>query len=290
MSGLEFITANSKAEALAVLDRRGGEVVVLAGGTTLMGKLAHQEQTPAAILHVGRLMDLRNIEKDKGLRIGALVTLREIATGPELTRYASLREAARLAGGWQSQNVGTVGGNICNATENADLVPPLLVHGAMVELESQKTGIRSIPLSQFVAERLRTPRSFGELVVAVTLDPVRERTADTFIKVGRRSAMELSIASIAVRLTLAEEGRVEDVRIAAGAFAMAPFRANDAESYLRGKALTDGAIAEAATLILSAASPVSDVAATAEYRRMVVPRVFGRAVRDCAKVASKAPH
>ena len=282
---MEFITANNKAEALAILDRLRGDAAILAGGTTAMAKLARKALTPKAILHLGRLTELRFIENDEAggrLKIGALVTLRELAAAPELARYASVREAAAVCGGWQSQSVGTIGGNICNATVNADLVPPLLVHGAMVVLESEKAGIRSIPLSQFVAERHETRLSRGDLVVAVILDPVGARTADTFTKVGRRSAMELSIASIAVRLTLAKERRVEDVRIAVGAFAVAPFRANDAEAFLRQKLLTEEAIAEAAGLILSAASPAADVAGTAEYRRMVLPRVFGRVVRYCA--------
>jgi len=227
---VDFISAHTLDEAVAVLDRLGGDATLLAGGSDVMVQLERREIDPGTLFHVEPLTELGAIEADGHLHLGALVTHRSIATSPLVaSRHRSLAVAASLVGGWQTQAVGTIGGNIANASPAADLVPPLLVHGATVTLASS-SGERQLPLGSFITGRRQTARRGDELVTFVDLEEPPERTADSFVKIGRRSAMEVSIVGVAVRLTLAADGAVvEDLRIAVCSCGPLAFRAHDAD-------------------------------------------------------------
>ena len=125
----------------------GGSVRIRAHGRrhVLMRRIARGRQNSAAIISIEPIKDLRGIDST-ARNIGSLVTLRQLATSLSLARYGSLRSAAAACGGWQTQNVGTTGGNICNASPASDLLPPLLVHGARVNLESAQGGRRTLAL------------------------------------------------------------------------------------------------------------------------------------------------
>lgn len=287
---MEFISATSKAEALSVLGRFGSDAAPLAGGTDLMVQIARQERRPAAVVHIERLAELRGLDMSAGrAHIGALVTQKTLTDRLAGSPYAGLALAASLSGGWQTQNVGTVGGNVCNASPAADLVPPLLAHGARVRLESAE-GARSLPLAEFILGRRRTARAPDELVIGFELDPAGPLEADIFEKVGRRGAMEIAIASVAVRVRLGADGRtLDDARIAIGAMGPVPFRAHAAEAVLIGRPLDAAGLREASAALLAAASPITDTRGSADYRRAVVPRVFERVLRACIAAAASRP-
>ena len=227
---MEFLSVASKDEALDLLERFGDDCAVMAGGTVLMRRIARGRQNSAAIISIERIKDLRGIDST-ARNIGSLVTLRQLATSPSLARYGSLRSAAAACGGWQTQNVGTTGGNICNASPTSDLLPPLLVHGARVNLESARRGRRTLALDSFILGLERMDRRPDELLVSVDVDPMRDDAVDTAVKVGRRSAMEIAAVSLAIRLVLRSDGRtIDDIRIAVGAVGPTVFRATEAEA------------------------------------------------------------
>lgn len=287
---MEFVTAPSLDEALNTLSNFGSEATVVAGGTAVLYQLSAGIRTAARVVHVERLADLSYVRHDGGVRIGALTTMRAVAEAPALTSLAGgLVTAAASCGGWQTQFVATIGGNVCNASPGADLAPPLLVHDARVTLTSAARGTRSMALGAFLAEHRRTAREPDELVTEIAFDEPPARTADVYYKVRRRGAMELPIVGVATRVTLDEAGEtIEDIRIAACAVGPTPFRAGEAESVLKGAVLSDAPLAEAGAALVESATFFTDARASADYRRAVLPRVLANTVEQCAARARAA--
>lgn len=275
---------DSLRETLEALANFGDEACVLAGGTDVMVQVARGEIRPDVLIHIERVPGLANIERNGHVRLGALATHRAIAGSQDMgDGYSSLPSAAGAIGGWQTQAVGTLGGNLGNASPAADLLPPLLVHGAQVELASV-AGTRRVALDQFLVGRRVTARRADELIIGVELEPVPQRSADSFVKVGRRSAMEVSIVGVAMRLTLDEElSKVLDARIAVCSCGPLAFRATEAEHVLVGQELSTDVIAAAGAALLGRAQPIDDIRASATYRRRLLPRVLGKALEDCRR-------
>lgn len=285
---MEFIDAESLDHALSVLRERGSEVTVLAGGTDVMVGYLRGEALPSTLLHVRRIGELRGVAANGTTEVGALVTHRELATDPQIVAgFQSLAEAAATVGGRQTQNAGTVGGNIANASPAADTAPPLLVADARVTLVGSG-GERTLPLADFVLDRKQTALEPDELVKSISLEPAGAGTGEVYLKVARRGAMEVALVGLAARLSF-EGDTVGDARIAVCSVAPTPFRATEAEAALVGSCLDGEAVAEAGRLLQAAATPINDPRASAEYRSMVLPGLLKRAVglcRDRAGLAS----
>jgi CO/xanthine dehydrogenase FAD-binding subunit len=215
--------------------------------------------------------------------IGSLTTHRALATSTLLADdYDSIRTAAASVGGWQTQAVGTIGGNVCNASPAADLIPPLLVHGAKVKLLSQKRGERTLPLSGFLLGRRLTARKADELLTHISLETAPVRTADIYLKVGRRSAMEVAIVGLALRLSMSDDhSTISDVRIATCATGPVSRRAEAAEAELIGKYFSPALLRTAGEALVDTVAPIDDVRGSAAYRIMVLPRLLKRAVQIC---------
>ena len=289
---MEFVTAASLDEALDSLSRLGSEAAVVAGGTAVLYQLSAGMIRASRIVHVERLDDLSYVERDGAVRIGALTTMRTLAESPDFASLCGgLVTAAASCGGWQTQFVATVGGNICNASPGADLAPPLLVHDARVTLASAERGARSMQLAAFFTGHRQTAREPDELVTEIAFDTPLSRTADNYVKVRRRGAMELPIVGVATRVTLDESGEtIADIRIAACAVGPVPFRADEAETILKGAPVRRAPLTEAGIALVERATFFSDAKASAEYRRAVLPRVLAHAVEQCvSQVRSDGP-
>ena len=284
---MEFVTAESLDEALDTLSNLGSEAAVVAGGTAVLYQLSAGMRRASRVVHVERLSDLSYVRCNGGVRIGALTTMRTVAESPDLaSQCRGLVTAASSCGGWQTQFVATVGGNMCNASPGADLVPSLLVHDAQVTLASVQRGARSIPLAAFFTGHRQIARKPDELMTEIALDTPPARTSDVYVKVRRRGAMELPIVGVATRVTLDEAGdSITDIRIAACAVGPTPFRASEAEAILKGAAAHDASVGEAGAALVEQASLFSDARASAEYRRAVLPRVLTHAIEQCVSRA-----
>jgi CO/xanthine dehydrogenase FAD-binding subunit len=207
---VEFVTAESVEHGLDWLSNRGEHTLPVAGGTDVMIQLARKECSAATLLSLSKLEPpFSSIEFDPSgnCRIGASVTHRTIATDARIKeRFPALAAAAATVGGYQTQAVGTIGGNICNASPAADLLPPLLVYDAKIELI--RAGVsepRSLKLSEFLVGRRATRRESTELVSTIVI-PTDGITHDVYLKVGRRSATEVAIVGLAVRVGCADSG------------------------------------------------------------------------------------
>jgi CO/xanthine dehydrogenase FAD-binding subunit len=262
-------------EALAAL--AGRALAVLAGGTDFyparVGQLLCED-----VLDITRLTALRGISREAGLwRIGALTTWSDILREPLPALFDGLKLAAREIGGMQIQNSGTL---VCNASPAADGVPCLLALEAQVELSSAR-GRRRVPLAGFVTGGRQTGRQSDELVTALLIPERSARTRSTFLKLGARRYLVISIVIVAVTLDADEAGTVVEAAVAVGACSPVAQRLPALEARLVGRPL-----AQAAGLVRStdlvALTPIDDVRGTGAYRMEAAERLIQRALRGLA--------
>ncbi|MBV8850813.1 MAG: xanthine dehydrogenase family protein subunit M [Methylobacteriaceae bacterium] len=262
----------------------GPDAMFIAGGTDLIIQINRRVNTPRDVIDLSRIAGLSGISHAGGVfRIGALTKHKTVETYPAFgfgTPYAGLREAARVVGGHQIRNQGTVGGNLANASPAADLIPPLLALDAELDLVGP-SGTRTLPLNAFFLGPRRSVRAHDEIITEVRFRDLPPLSAIAFLKAGRRKAMEISIISVAARLTLEADGRCRDARIALGAAAPTPIRAREAEALLEGGVPDEGVVAMSARAALTSVSPIDDVRASSEYRRLLVAALVPRALKIC---------
>ena len=230
-------------EAVAAL--ADGSVTVLAGGTDLYPARVGRGPGQAGdddILDISALTELRGIaDAGEHFRIGALATWTDLLRKPLPPVFAALKAAAREVGGMQIQNAGTLAGNLCNASPAADGVPPLLALDAEVELAS-RDGRRRLPLDAFILGNRKTARRSDELVTAILVPKPSARARSSFLKLGARKYLVISIAMVATTLDFDAKGRIATARIAVGSCAARAHRLPAVEAALTGQRL-DGALA-----------------------------------------------
>lgn len=281
-----YLEPTSVDEALTLLAAHGPQARLLAGGTDLMVLLRRHKIAPTCLIDVGRLPGLNTLATASGeIVIGAGVCHRQIEASP-LFRGAlrALPEACATVGSVQIRNVATVAGNLCNASPAADTPPVLLTFGARVRLASA-AGVRELPLEEFILGYRSTALQAGELLTEIRLPTPPPRTGSRFEKLGRRRAMEISIACVAATVTLAADDRLSSVRIGLGSVAPTSLRARQAEALLQGQRLSDELLAAAGRAAAAECTPIDDLRATGEYRRLVVATLVERAVASAARRA-----
>ncbi len=262
----EYFAPKTLNEALELLDKYGKEAKILAGGTDLLVKMKMRLVEPKYIINIKGIREL-NFIKDEGnqVRIGALTRWRQLEKSELIKNFfPSLYDAVKVMGGTQIRNMATVGGNLCNASPAADSAPPLMVLNAKLVLASKK-GEREIPITQFFKGPRKTELRKDELLKEIVI-PYEERSGQYYIKLGRRNAFTLSVVSVAA-LVKVDDNRFSDVRIALNSVAPTPVRSRSVEEALKNKEVTYEAIKEASKEVLKDISPISDVRASAEYRR-----------------------
>jgi CO/xanthine dehydrogenase FAD-binding subunit len=266
-------------EAMALL--AAGDTQILSGGTDFYPALGdHVVQGP--VVDVSALGELRGVSSEAGcFRIGGLTTWTEIIRTPLPRCFDALKSAAREVGGVQIQNRGTVAGNLCNASPAADGLPPLLALDAEVELVS-KLGSRRIPLAEFIVGSRQTQRKADELLTAVLVPRALENAASTFVKLGARRYLVISISMVAV-VVLVRDGQVLQARVAVGSCSAVARRLPPLEAELVGASVRDGLGKVVRAEHLASLSPIDDVRATAEYRMDASLRLVQRALNACVE-------
>jgi CO/xanthine dehydrogenase FAD-binding subunit len=199
-----------------------------------------------------------------------------------------LKLAAREVGGRQIQNRGTIAGNICNASPAADGVPPLLTLDARVEVASLR-GRRSMPLAEFITGNRRTALAGDELVTAIHVPEAASGARSTFLKLGARSYLLISIASVAALVETGADSRIARAAISVGACTAVPVRLTQLERELPGAML--GEIdAHIERSVAAALSPIDDVRGSARYRThaaaVLVRRALAQLLPQAALVAA----
>lgn len=272
---MDYLRAQHLDEALRDLATRGPRV--LAGGTDVFPSLQNRPLT-GPVLDVSNVTGLRGItQTPEGWRIGGGTTWTDIASATLPHAFCALQQAARMVGAVQVQNRATIAGNLCNASPAADGVPPLLVLDADVELASL-AATRRLPLDQFILGNRKTARAADELLTAIHIPHRACSGKSHFLKLGTRHSLVISIAMVAVRLSLTGD-TIAECAIAVGACSPVARRLRRLEQALMGKRIADFTVGNE---VLDGLSPIDDVRATAAYRRSAVAELVARALREAA--------
>jgi CO/xanthine dehydrogenase FAD-binding subunit len=255
---VDVLTPRTLEEALRLKAERI-EAVPIQGGTDVMVELNFDRARPAALLNLNEVAELRGWSREDGhVRLGAGLTYTEAMQAP----LPALAEASRTVGGPQIRNRGTIGGNLGTSSPAGDALPPLLVCGARVRVASVR-GERVLPLQEFVTGVKRNALADDELILDVTVE-AEGGARQTFMKVGPRNAMVISVVSLALRV----DGELTASFGSAGpvpGVVRAPLE--DADSFPEQ--------------VADAARPIDDVRGSAAYRRHALRVLTKRALERC---------
>ena len=285
----EYRAPDSLSEALALLREHGDEACLMAGGQSLLPMLKLRLIRPAVIIDIGGLQELKDFGEDAiaacpgvpvtegpgALRIGALVTERTLER-TLAERQPLLAEAAASIGDIHIRNLGTLGGALSQADPSGDLAPAVLALGATLTAQSA-AGIRTIAAQEFFSGPFDTALTEDEMVTSVDVPASDGACGQAYVKLMRRAG-DYAVVGAAAVLSLAPAGTCADARIALCAVGPTAFVCEAAGRSLQGTRLTDADLAEAGALAGNDADPVSDVHASADYRRAMTPVVVARAL------------
>jgi carbon-monoxide dehydrogenase medium subunit len=284
----DYAAPTTVAEALRLLAEKGPGAKVLAGGTDLIIRMRHGLVKPSAIIHLGGIAELKTItyKPKTGLSIGAAATLAEVAAHPDIRRrYPAVAYAAGETANVQVRNLGTVGGNLCNAAPSADNAPTLMALGAEMVLAGSQ-GERRVALDQFFKGPGQTVMAPGEILTAIQVPPPPPHSGAAYQQVSARGKVDICAASVGAAVVFKGE-TCQEVRIFLGAVGPTPLRALETESLVRGQAFTPELIEQAGAKASAEARPITDVRASADYRRQMVGVLTRRALLEAQKRAGR---
>ena len=260
--------------ALKLLSGEPGGWKPFAGGTDLMvlleaGKLAHRK-----FLNIRQLSELRgtNVGPDH-VTVGAMTTYSDVRRNETLAReFPLLARAAAETGGIATQNRGTLGGNIANASPAADSPPVLLVYEAQLDLVSAR-GVRNVPYTSFHTGYKQMDLRSDELIRSIKIPRMANGWKQHYRKVGTRKAQAISKVCFAGAARM-EAGRVAEARIAFGSVAPIVFRASQTERLLRGERSSASVLKAAHETLAREIAPIDDIRSTAHYRLRVAQNLL----------------
>ena len=289
--GFEYIETDKLTDALSFIDEHAGDARILAGGTDLIFGFREGRPIPKYLINIKKIPEIRGIKRDDtgALIIGAGSVLRDIEYDENVRQnWSLLADAISLMANPHIRNRGTIGGNLCNASPAADTAPPLLVLDARVEIASLK-GNRIIPLNELFVAAGESCLSNKEMLTKIIIPNPHKGTRWKYIKYGIRNAMEIGLVNVAVSVSFSKESGVcEKARIVLGSVAPTPIRAVMAESALQGNTLDIELIKAAADAAMMAAVPISDVRASALYRkemtRIMVKRALTQVLNETQQI------
>jgi carbon-monoxide dehydrogenase medium subunit len=282
----EYLTPKTLKEALTLLDKYKDEGKVIAGGQSLLILMRQGLVAPPYLIDIKGLSELSYIKDAKeGLKIGALTTHRAIEKSPVIKKkFGVLAEMEQRLASIQTRNWGTIGGNICHADPAGDPIPVLIALNASLTTAGLK-GERNMPIEDFCRDYFETALEPGELLTEIFVPFSPPRTGAAYTKFNIIES-DLATVGVAVSVTLgAGDGVCQDIRIALGASAPTPMRAKKAEAVLKGKRVTDNLLKEAGEVASTEAEPISDIYASAEYRRELVKVLVARVAKEAAERA-----
>jgi CO/xanthine dehydrogenase FAD-binding subunit len=289
MQAFEYVSADSIQEVAGLLASHNGSARVLCGGTDILVQLREHRRKAELLIDVKQIAELTAIRYDSqsGLWLGAAASCYAICQDRSvLEYYPGLVDAIQLIGGVQIQYRASVGGNLCNASPAADSIPALIVHEAMCLIADQN-GTRRIPVEQFCLAPGKSILQNGEVLVAVSVPPVKENFGAHYLRFIPRNEMDIAVVGAAAAVTLDDtKRRILSARIALGAVAPTPLFVEEAGMFLAGKEITPENIQEASRIAQTAARPISDLRGTAEHRKHLCAVLTRRALEKAIERAN----
>jgi 4-hydroxybenzoyl-CoA reductase subunit beta len=307
-------------EAARILHGEGPDAMPLAGGTDLLPNMKRRQQVPRTLLSLRGVEELHQIHSsDSGARLGACLTLSDIASDPRFRNGATaLAQAAGQVATPQIRNMATLGGNLCLdtrcnyydqsyewrkainfcmkkdgvtcwvapsspkcvAVSSTDSAPALMALGARVRLVSH-SGEREILLADLYNNdgMLYLHRKPDEILAEVVLDPLHDWRS-TYWKLRRRGSFDFPVLSVAAAVRFGSRGTIEDARIVIGSAASRPLVAEEAAKFLVGRALTSETVAEVAALAARIAKPLDNTDFDMSWRKKVTAEFVTYALRE----------
>lgn len=282
MPNIKLLRPNSLNEAVSLLSDQSDETRIVSGGTALVIMLRNRLIAPATLLSLGRLQELRSIrhEPGSGLRIGALVTIREAEISPVVrAKHPVLARTFAKVGNVRVRNAATVGGNLTEADYASDPPCVLVALRARVKARSVR-GEREIQLTDFFQGFYETVLSADEILTELIVPDPAPDSRTTYLKYVSRSSEDRPCVGMAVALENEPNGSCKDLRLVAGAVSETPQEIASAEAFARGKRMTDGIIEEIAEAYSTGIEPLSDLRGSAWYRKQIIRVMARRALQE----------
>jgi carbon-monoxide dehydrogenase medium subunit len=277
---MEYIAPHSLQEITRLLKRLKGKGMLIAGGTNVIPDLRARTIHPQVLIDLGHLKNLSYIKEEKArIRVGGLTTIADLAAWKVVRKYAPiLTEAADQLGNPLVRNRATIAGNLVHASPAADTAVPLLALDAKVTVAGDGRS-RQIPIDQFFRGPNQTVLKADEIIKEISFQKPNLNARMAYNKLGRRSAMAISIVSIAILMEM-ENGKCEKVRIGLGAVAPKPVRARGVEEMLEGKEVTERLIEACCEHVQGEINPITDIRASGEYRRQMTSVLLRRLIEE----------
>jgi carbon-monoxide dehydrogenase medium subunit len=282
MPNIKLLQPAKLDEAVALLAAENGEAKIIAGGTALVIMLRNRLIAPATLISLGRLQELRAIrhEPGTGLKIGALVTVREAEMSPVIReRNPMLAQAFGKVGNIRVRHAATVGGNLSEADYASDPPCVLVALRARVKARSAR-GEREIPLTDLFRGFYETALAPDEILTELIVPDPAPGSRATYLKFISRSSEDRPCVGMALVMECERDGTCKDLRLVAGAVSETPQEIAAAEALARGKRLTDSLIAEIADAYAAAIEPLSDLRGSGWYRKQIIAVLARRALKQ----------
>lgn len=287
MNQFNYISPKNKEEALRILKEERVKACIVAGCSNVLPNIRDKNLTLKFLVDISDIEELRGINKKKDkICIGPLTTIAELINSELILKESKvLIQAAEQFADPLVRNSATIGGNLVTASPAADMAVPLLTLDALIEIESvgQK---REVKLKDFFLEPGKTVLQDDEMIVGIEFEQSDINKNGYFIKLGQRKAMAIAIASIAVNLEV-KQNKIIQIRIAMGSVAPTPIKLTVTEEFLKDKVINDKLVEEAMDRVREEVEPISDIRASAEYRRYVSEILFKRAFKKLTNLISR---
>ena len=280
MHYFDYHKAISLEDALNKALTSPGPSVYLGGGTDVLVLIKQGKIQPQQVIDIKYIPEIDGIDvSEDECSIGALTTIRTLENSQVVReKLPVLAQAASKLGSIQVRNRATIGGNLCNAAPSAETAPALLTLDAQVEIFG-KTGKRILELVDFFRGPELNALAQGEILTRLKIPLASNRQGSVYYKLTTRRAMDIAFIGVAVLIELDGDNRIKKARIALGAVSPTPIRVPAAEAKLEGTDLSDEVIQAAAALATQACQPISDLRASAEYRKEMVHKLCKRGMQ-----------
>lgn len=286
----KYITTTTIDETVENLDLYGDKARLIAGSTDLILELERGlRKNIETLIDISRISDQAKITLDENnnIHLGPLVTHNIVSASKLLQERAyPLVQAAWEVGSPQIRNRGTIAGNLITASPANDTITPLMALGAKVVLQS-KNNLRTIPLDEFYTGVRKTVLAPNEMLVDIYFRGLDLNQKGHFIKFALRKAQAISLVNVAVICTFNDDV-IKEAIVTLGAVAPTIIHASEVENYLVGKKLDLEVIEQASVLAMKSARPISDVRASAAYRKTMIKVITRRSLK--ALNISEKPH
>ena len=285
VSEIDMLSPKTVKECLQILGETKQEVRLLAGGTDAIVRMKEGHWRPDVWINIKGIQELRYIrEEADGIHIGPLTTHSDIVHSSLLQEKADvLVHAASEVGALHIRNMGTIGGNLGTASPAGDTLPPLYVLDAIIELSSME-GTRRIPIEEFFMGAGKTVQRKSEIISNIIIRSQEETEIGCFEKLGLRKAQAISIVDVAVSLKMSGNSlECKGGKIAFGSVGPTIIRARKCESLLSLQPLTEEAITNIATVAWKEVAPITDLRASASYRRDMASALLERGLHRLMK-------